>query len=212
MTAIKICGLSEPETLDCAIAAGASHVGFVFFPKSPRNVGFETVAGLAARVPGHVARVGVFVDPDDGLLDAAIRAGRLDVVQLHGHEDAARLSDVRRRFGVAVWRATSVATTADIDRAVASRGDADLLLFDAKAPNGSELPGGNGVRFDWRLLAGRSFGGRWGLSGGLDAGCVAEAIAVTGVPLVDVSSGVESAPGVKSVDKIRDFCKAVRES
>ncbi len=212
MTDIKICGLSTQDTLACAIDAGASHVGFVFFPKSPRHVGFETAASLAVRVPGHVQRVGVFVDPDNELLDAAIRAGRLDVVQLHGREDAARIADVQRRFGVGVWRAASVATSADVEAAVAARGTADLLLFDAKAPNGSELPGGNGVRFDWRLLSGRSFGGRWGLSGGLDAGCVAEAVTVTGAPLVDVSSGVESAPGVKSADKIRAFCEAVRES
>jgi phosphoribosylanthranilate isomerase len=211
MTLVKICGLTEPATLDAAVAAGSDHVGFVFFPKSPRNLGFDQAAGLAARTPERIGRVGVFVDPDDGLLETAIRAGRLDAVQLHGEEPPARVADVKRRFGVEVWKAVPVRTRADIDAARAYRGSADRLLFDAKAPKGADLPGGNGLRFDWRLLEGARIGMPWGLSGGLDPASVADACRATGAPLVDVSSGVEDAPGVKSADKIRAFVKAVRE-
>lgn len=211
MTLIKICGLTEPATLDVAVASGADYVGFVFFPKSPRNLGFDQAAGLASRTPSRVGRIGVFVDADDALLDTAIRAGRLDGVQLHGDEPPARVSDVKRRFGVDVWKAVPVRTRADIDGARAYRGSADRLLFDAKAPKGADLPGGNGLRFDWRLLEGASIGMSWGLSGGLDPTIVADALGATGAPLVDVSSGVEDAPGVKSADKIRAFVKAVRE-
>lgn len=211
MTAIKICGLSEPATLDTALAAGATHVGFVFFPPSPRNVTPDRAASLAGRVPSQVKRVGVFVDPDDNLLETAIRAGRLDAVQLHGEEPPERLLHVKRRFGVQVWKAAPVRTRADIMDALAYRGAADLLLFDAKPPKSANLPGGNGIRFDWRLLEGMAIGMPWGLSGGLDPATVADAIGVTGAPLVDVSSGVEDAPGVKSPDKIKAFCKAVLE-
>lgn len=211
MTQVKICGLSEPATLGAAIGTGADLVGFVFFPKSPRNVSFDQAAGLAARVPERVGRVGVFVDPDDALLGQAIRAGRLTAVQLHGSEDPARVADVKRRFGVETWKAASVRTRADIEASFAFRGAADRLLFDAKAPIGSDLPGGNGLRFDWRLLEGVAIGMPWALSGGLDAENVAEAVAATDAPLVDVSSGVEDAPGVKSSAKIEAFIKAVRE-
>jgi phosphoribosylanthranilate isomerase len=211
VTLIKICGLTEPATLDAAVAAGCDHVGFVFFPRSPRHLDFDRAAGLAARVPGTVKRVGVFVDPDDGLLEIAIRAGRLDALQLHGEEPPARVADVKRRFGLEVWKAVPVRTRGDIEAARAYRGSADRLLFDAKAPKGADLPGGNGLRFDWRLLEGTSIGMPWGLSGGLDPASVADAIGATGAPLVDVSSGVEDAPGVKSADKIKAFIKAVRE-
>lgn len=210
MTQVKICGLTEPATLGAAVAAGAELVGFVFFPRSPRNLSFEAAAGLAARVPDRVGRVGVFVDPDDGLLSHAIRAGRLTAVQLHGSETPARVADVKRRFGLETWKAASVRTRADIEAAFAFRGAADRLLFDAKAPIGSDLPGGNGLRFDWRLLDGVAVGMPWVLSGGLDAENVAEAIAATGAPLVDVSSGIEDAPGRKSAAKIEAFIKAVR--
>lgn len=205
---IKICGLSTPEAIDAAVGAGASHVGFVFFAPSPRNVAPDRAAALGHRVPSHVVRVGVFVDPDDALLDRTF-AG-IDMIQLHGSETPARVAEVRRRYGKPVWRGVGVATRDDIDRAVATfGGTADRLLFDAKAPRGAALPGGNGLRFDWRLLGGVDRG-CWGLSGGLDAGSVAEAGRTAHPPLVDVSSGVEDEPGVKSVAKIKAFVAAAR--
>ena len=205
---VKICGLSTPDAVDAAVAAGASHVGFVFYAPSPRNVDPARVAALAARVPARVTRVGVFVDPDDALLDHAVTAG-MDVIQLHGREDAARTAAVKARYARPVWRAVGVATRADIDAAAANAGAADLLLFDAKAPSGAALPGGNGVRFDWRLLGGGP-ARPWGLSGGLDASTVGAAITGCRPPLVDVSSGVEDGPGVKSAAKIQCFIEAVR--
>ncbi len=207
MTAIKICGLSTPDTLDAAIAAGATHIGFVFFAKSPRNLDPARAAMLAARVPQGVARVGVFVDPDDALLTHV--AASLDAVQLHDPAPD-RAAHIRRRFGLPVWAAIGVATSSDIAAAKRYDGAADRLLFDAKTPKGALLPGGMGLRFDWRLLAGAVPGLPWGLAGGLDAGNVAEAIAATGAPLVDVSSGVEESAGVKSVAKIRAFIAAAK--
>ena len=207
MTAIKICGLSTPETLDAAIAAGATHIGLVFFAKSPRNLDPAKAAMLAARVPAGVAKVGVFVDPDDALLSHV--AATLDAVQLHDTTPE-RAAHIRRRFGLPVWAAVGVATSADIAAAKRYTGAVDRLLFDAKTPKGADLPGGMGLRFDWRLLAGAVPGLVWGLAGGLDAGNVAEAIRATGAPLVDVSSGVEESAGVKSVARIRAFVAAAR--
>ena len=209
MTQIKICGLSTPETVDAAVAAGATHLGFVFFAASPRNLAPDRAAALTARVPSHIERVGVFVDPDDDLLDRAVAAG-LDAIQLHGHETSQRIGGIRARYGRPVWRAVGVATRDDIRAAVAGRAAADRLLFDAKAARGAALPGGNGVRFDWRLLDGVDPGSAWGLSGGLDPATVAEAIASARPPLIDVSSGVEDQPGVKSVSKIKAFIAAAQ--
>ena len=212
MTQIKICGLSTPETVDAAVAAGATHIGLVFYAPSLRNLRFPQAAALAARVPERITRVGVFVDPDDAMLDAAVACG-LDALQLHGREGSARVAEIRHRHGLPVWLAAGVTTRADIAAAIAeARGVSDLLLFDAKAPSGAALPGGNGVRFDWRLLAGLSPGMPWGLSGGLDAGNVGDAVRGSNAPLVDVSSGVEDAPGVKSVAKIQGFIEAVRRA
>ncbi len=207
-TTAKICGLSTPATLDAAVAGGASYVGFVFFPRSPRNVGFEQAAGLAARTPPHVGRVGVFVDPTDELLDHAVAAGRLDAVQLH---DTApdRAAVIRARTRLEVWAAIPVRTRADLDASRAYAQAADRLLYDAKTPPGSTLPGGMGVRFDWALLDGFRPPLPWALSGGLDPANVADAIRRTGAPIVDVSSGVESAPGVKERDRIAAFLTAV---
>ena len=205
----KICGLSTPATLDAAIAGGASHVGFVFFPPSPRNVAPEQAAGLAARAPAHVARVGVFVDPDDALLDAAIAGGRLDAIQLHKTAPD-RAAAIRARTRRDIWAAVAVKTRADLDAARSYAGAADRILYDAKTADGARLPGGMGVRFDWALLDGFAHPLPWALSGGLDAGNVAEAATRTGARLVDVSSGVEDAPGAKSVDKIAAFLQAVR--
>ena len=208
MTDVKICGLSTADTLDAAIAAGATHVGFVFFARSPRNLDPAKAASLAARVPRHVTKVGVFVDPDNALLDLA--APFLDALQLHGAETIDRLGAIKARYAKAIWRAAGVATAANIRDADAAAGPADLLLLDAKAPSGAALPGGNGLRFDWRVLAtGRPLRA-WGLSGGLDAVNVGEAIRSANPALVDVSSGVEDAPGVKSAAKIQAFIQAVR--
>lgn len=202
----KICGLSTIDTLDAAVAKGASHVGFVFFPPSPRHVSFEQAAGLAARVPDQVRRVGVFVDPDDALVGDAVRAARLDAIQLH-RTAPARIAALRRP-GVETWAAVAVKTRADLDAARGFVGAADRILYDAKTPEGAALPGGMGLRFDWALLDGFAHPLPWALSGGLDAGNVAEAIRRTGATLVDVSSGVERAPGVKDVDKIAAFLQA----
>ncbi|MGF7169110.1 phosphoribosylanthranilate isomerase [Sphingobium xanthum] len=209
--AIKICGLTTIETIDAAVRAGASHVGLNYFPKSPRYLSPDRVGIIAPRIPAHVKRVGVLVDPDDNLLDALIVAGGLQVVQLHGQEAPGRVAAIRQRTGLEVWKAISVKTAADLAAGGAYAGAADLLLYDAKTPDGAALPGGMGMRFDWSLLAGHRASGPWGLSGGLDPENVAEAIRITGAPLVDVSSGVESAPGVKDVDKIAAFCKAVSQ-
>jgi phosphoribosylanthranilate isomerase len=205
----KICGLSTPETLDAAIGGGASHIGLVFFPPSPRNLTFDRAAMLASRTPDHVGRIGVFVDPDDLLLDHAIAAGRLSGIQLHKVAPD-RIAAIRTRLpGIELWAAVAVKTRADLDPARGLRGLVDRILYDAKTPDGASLPGGMGLRFDWTLLRDFDHPLPWALSGGLDAGNVAQAIAMTGATLVDISSGVERAPGVKDVDKIVAFLKAV---
>lgn len=201
----KICGLTTPETLDAAVAGGASHVGLVFFPPSPRNLAPEQAAGLAARLPTHVGKVGVFVDPDDALLAATVPF--LDAVQLH-KVTPDRAAAIRARHARPLWIALPVRTRADLAEADAWRGLADRIVYDAKTPDGA-LPGGMGLRFDWRLLDGFDHPAPWALSGGLNPDNVVEAIGTTGAPMVDVSSGVESAPGVKSVDKIAAFLQAV---
>jgi phosphoribosylanthranilate isomerase len=203
----KICGLSTPETLDAAVRGGARQVGFVFFPPSPRNLGFDQARALAARVPAGVEKVGVFVDPDDALLDAALATG-LDAVQLH-KVSPERAAAVRRRLPA--WAAIPVKTRADLDAVQRFAGAADRILYDAKTPDDAALPGGMGLRFDWTLLQGHRHPLPWALSGGLSPDNVAEAVRVTGATAVDVSSGVESAPGVKDVDKIAAFLKALSD-
>ena len=210
-TKAKICGHSTPETLDAAIANGAAYVGFVFFPPSPRNLDPERASALSARAPGHVRKVGVFVDPDDGLIDAAIAAG-IDTIQLHGKESPARAAAIRARTGLELWKAVSVRTSADLVPATSFRGAVDHILYDAKTPDTALLPGGMGLRFDWKLLQGFAHPLPWALSGGLDAANVGDAIRATGAPVVDTSSGVEAAPGIKDVDKIAAFLKAVAAS
>jgi phosphoribosylanthranilate isomerase len=204
----KICGLSTPEALDAAVAGGASHVGFVFFAPSPRNVGFDQARALGQRVPGHVRRVGVFVDPADDLVEAAVAAG-IDELQLH-RTSAERRAHLRARTGRPVWAVVAVKQRADL--AYAGHVEAaDQVLYDARTPEDAALPGGMGLRFDWRLLQGFVHPLPWALSGGLDGGNVREAVQITGARMVDVSSGVESAPGVKDVDKIAAFLKAVSQ-
>lgn len=208
-TAIKICGITTPETLSAAIAARADWVGFNFFPPSPRFVTSDAVAGLAAQAQGAIRKAGVFVDADDAVLGEAVAAGRLDALQLHGHETPARVAQVRQRFGLPVWKVLSVAAAEDVARAAAYAGAADFLLFDAKTPRG-QLPGGMGLGFDWSLLAAYRGPLAWGLAGGLTPANVAAAVRTARPALVDTASGVERAPGIKDVDKIAAFCKAAR--
>lgn len=206
---LKICGLSTPDTLAAAVRHGASHVGFVHFPKSPRHLDVDRLLGLARQVPSHLSKVAVLVDPDDDLLDRLTAPGIVNALQLHGKEDPARVAAITARTGLETWKAVAVKRAADIAGASVYVGAASRILFDAKPPEGADLPGGMGLRFDWALLADYRGALPWGLSGGLDPHNVAAAITQTGAPLVDVSSGVESAPGVKDVDKIAAFCKAV---
>ena len=211
MTPIKFCGLNTVESVDAAVAAGAAYIGFNFFAPSPRHVTPERAAGLIAPMPTSVARVAVLVDADNALIDAVIAAG-CDTLQLHGAETPDRLASVRARTGLPVWRAAGVATRVDIAAAIAGAGPADRLLLDAKAPKGAALPGGNGAAFDWRLLEGMVLPLPWGLAGGLDAGNVGAALAVLRPGFVDVSSGIEDQPGVKSPTKIKAFAAAVRNA
>lgn len=209
--AIKICGIASPAALDAVIAARADHAGLVFFPPSPRNVTLADAAALGARAAGRIGRVGLFVDADDALLADAVSAASLDAIQLHGKETPQRAAELRSRFGIPVWKALSIASADDVVRAAAYVGAVDLVLFDAKTPKGT-LPGGMGLSFDWSLLSAWNAPCAWGLAGGLSADNVAEAVRLTGAPLVDASSGVESAPGVKDAGKIAAFCAAVRRA
>lgn len=207
--AIKICGISTPDALEAAIRAHATYAGFVFFAKSPRNVTPAQAAALSAQGEGRVTRIGLFVDADDAAIADAVTAAGLDGLQLHGAETPERAAQIRARFGVPVWKALSIASADDVTRAHAYAGAVDLVLFDARTPKGA-LPGGMGLSFDWSLIAHWNGPVAWGLAGGLTPGNVAEAVAKTGAPLVDTSSGVESAPGMKDEGKIAAFCAAVR--
>ena len=207
---IKICGLTDAPALDAAILAHADYAGFVFFPPSPRNLSLTDAAALSARAEGRIMRVGLFVDADDAAFAAAVAAARLDILQLHGDETPARAAQLRAQFGLPVWKALTVAASADVTRAAAYAGAADLILFDARTPKGSALPGGMGLSFDWNLVANWRGPLPWGLAGGLSPDNVAEAIRLTGAPLVDTSTGVEIAPGIKDASRITAFCKAVR--
>ena len=207
--AIKICGISTALTLGAALKAQADYVGFVFYPPSPRHLTLAEAAGLSAQAAGHSLRVGLFVDADDALLGDAVAAAQLDVLQLHGAESPARVAELKARFGLPVWKALPIAARADVLRADAYTSAADLILFDAKTPKGT-LPGGMGLAFDWKLVAGWKSHCAWGLAGGLSAENIAEAVRLTAAPLVDTSSGVESAPGVKDAAKIAAFCAAAR--
>lgn len=205
----KICGISTPETMQAALDAGARWVGLVFFPKSPRNVSIATAAELSRMVGTGTRVVGLFVDPTDELLDDVTGQVPLDLIQLHGGETPERVAAIRARFNLPVMKALKVGDAADLDAAAAYEPVVDILLFDAKPPKGAILPGGNGVAFDWSLLTGRHWQKPWMLSGGLDPANVADAIRATGAKAVDVSSGVEDAPGRKSSDLIRAFLSAV---
>lgn len=209
--AIKICGLNTPVTLDAAIAARADYAGFVFYPPSPRHLSLTDAAALAARAEGRITRVGLFVDASDDAIAQAVSAASLEVLQLHGKETPQRAAQIKAQFGLPVWKALSVAAKEDIGRAANYADAADLVLFDAKTPKGS-LPGGMGLSFDWSLVANWKGAVAWGLAGGLNPANVAEAVRLTRAPLVDTSSGVESAPGVKDTHLISAFCAAARSA
>jgi phosphoribosylanthranilate isomerase len=208
---VKICGLSTPETVDAAVDAGADLIGLVFFPRSPRNVSLEQAAALAARARGKAKIVTLVVDADDALLTAIARDVQPDLIQAHGSETPERVADIARLTSLPVIKAIRVATDADIAAAADYSTVANLILYDAKAPEtlGSSLPGGNGHAFDWGLLEGEKRPA-FMLAGGLTPENVADAIRQTGAPVVDVSSGVESAPGIKDIGLIRKFIEAAK--
>ena len=212
--ASKICGVSDCTAINAAVDGGAAYVGFVFFPRSPRNVTPEQAAELIALMPDDVEAVALAVDPDDALVDAVGAIAGLTMFQLHGSEKPDRVKEIKTRTGRRVIKAIKVSNTADLAVADAYFDAADMLLFDAKTPADMKnaLPGGNAVSFDWNILAGQDWPLPWMLSGGLDPDNVAEAIKVSGAPAVDVSSGVESAPGIKDPDLIRAFLAAVKSA
>jgi phosphoribosylanthranilate isomerase len=207
---VKICGITDEAAMDAAIEAGANYVGLVFYPPSPRAVTPERAAELVEFTPGEITKVGLFVDPDDALLETVLTQVRLDLLQLHGSETPERIEAIRLEYGLPVMKVISVATAEDMAAAEPFLAVTDRLLFDAKPPKGAVLPGGNAVSFDWSILTGRKWGVPWMLAGGLTPANVAEAIRVSGALAVDVSSGVESAPGIKDAGKIRAFIAAVR--
>lgn len=211
-TEVKICGLRSEAALDAALAGGADYVGFVFYAPSPRNIAPNAARALADRARGRAKVVALFVDPDDELLASVIEAVSPDIIQLHGAESPARVSDIARRFGRPVLKAVSVADAKDVEAALAYAGHADRILFDAKPLEGAAgaLPGGNGLAFDWQALAGLQGRIDFMLAGGLNPANVAEAIRCTGAHAVDVSSGVESRPGEKDPDLIRRFLQAAK--
>jgi phosphoribosylanthranilate isomerase len=209
-SAIKICGVSSPVALAAAAEAGASHVGIVFFEDSPRFVRPRDARALVKDAPEGLTRVGVFVDPNESLLERAIPGARLQVLQFHGNETVEDLKKIKARHNLTIWKAIPVAAASDLEKAKRFMGVADGILFDARTPKASRLPGGTVKTLDWKLLENYDHKQPWGLSGGLTPDNVARAIAMTHPPLVDVSSGVESAPAVKDAVKIKAFVEAVR--
>ncbi|EEE38458.1 N-(5'phosphoribosyl)anthranilate isomerase [Rhodobacteraceae bacterium KLH11] len=209
--AVKICGLTAPEHVRAASGAGARYVGFVFFPKSPRHLEVPAAARLARLVPAGIAKVALTVNATDAELDRLLDVVPLDMLQLHGKESPDRVAEVRQRYGLPVMKAIGVAEAEDLTAIDLYSDVADQLLIDAKPPRNADLPGGNGLSFDWRLLAGRKYWRKpWMLAGGLTPGNVAEAVRMTGAQQVDVSSGVESAPGIKDAALIGSFIDATR--
>ena len=207
---IKICGLKTPEAIDHAVALGATHVGFIFFQKSPRHIEPADAGMLADRVRGRAKIVSVSVDADNDELDEIMAMIRPDILQLHGRESPDRVLTVKAVTGLPVWKALSISEAGDLERIDDYDGIANRFLFDAKRPKNSELPGGNGVSFDWMLLKGLSERVDYMLSGGLDKDNVGEALRIARPTGIDLSSGVESSPGVKSLDMMDDFFAAVR--
>ncbi len=211
-TQVKICGITTQDALEAAADGGASHIGFVFYPPSPRYLDSEAAAQLAQAAPSGIKRVGVFVNPDAGALARTLKAVPLDMIQLHGDESAQGIEEIRRATGLPVIKAAAIAGPEDVARAHGFEEAADVILLDAKVPVSEDddaLPGGMGLSFDWSLIAGETWSVPWGLSGGLTPENVGEAIATTHAGFVDVSSGVEERPGVKSPALIISFLKAV---
>ncbi|MEI2299138.1 phosphoribosylanthranilate isomerase [Ensifer sp. MJa1] len=211
-TEVKICGLKTAEAVDRAVALGASHTGFIFFPKSPRNIEPDDAGRLADRIRGQAKIVAVTVNADNDELDEIVSALKPDILQLHGGESPERLLTVKAIYGLPVMKVFSVREAADLEKIDAYVGIADRFLFDAKAPAGSDLPGGNGVSFDWKLLDALDGSVDYMLSGGLNAENIGEAMAQTGARAIDISSGVESAPGVKDLKLMESFFNAVRQA
>ncbi|MDO8290559.1 MAG: phosphoribosylanthranilate isomerase [Parvibaculum sp.] len=211
-TRVKICGLSTPETVNASVSAGADYLGFNFYGRSPRCITLETAATLARLVPAHVLKVSLTVDADNATLDAIVAALKPDIIQVHGAETPERLIELKARYGLTLMKAIPISGPEDLEKSEIYRDSADLLLFDAKPPKSMQnaLPGGNGLAFDWSLLARQKPETPWMLSGGLDPENVAEAIRITGAEAVDVSSGVETAPGLKNPALIEKFIKAAK--
>ena len=209
-TSVKICGLTSLADVEAAAVAGANYVGFVFFEKSPRNVSVSQARALAIEVPMGIAKVALVVNATDAELDEITSAVPLDILQLHGKETPERVAEIKKRYGLPVMKAVGVADESDLPALESYSAVADQLLIDAKPPKNADLPGGNGLAFDWRLIAGREFSVPWMLAGGLTPENVAEAVRMTGTQQVDVSSGVESAPGVKDAARIRRFIEGAR--
>jgi phosphoribosylanthranilate isomerase len=207
---VKFCGLTQSQDVAAAAAAEAAYVGFVFFPKSPRHLSLEAVRALALEVPAGIAKVALTVDASDSEIDAILAAVPVDILQLHGRETPERVAALRTRTGLPQMKAVGVAEAADLAALDRYGRVADMLLVDAKAPKAAALPGGNGVPFDWKLIAGRRWPVPWMLAGGLTPENVAEAVRLTGARQVDVSSGVESAPGIKDPARIAAFAAALR--
>lgn len=207
----KICGLKSKDAVAAAVGAGATSVGFVFFERSPRNVTLAEVRDLIVDVPKSIRRVGLVVDTDDAFLAEIADGGFLDMIQLHGQECPARVAEVRERFGLPVMKAIAIEGPEDLENARSYEGVADRLMFDAKPPKDATRPGGNAVAFDWDLLRGITWQKPWVLAGGLTPENVADAVRISGASAVDVSSGVEDAPGVKSLSKIKVFLNNVQE-
>lgn len=209
---VKICGLTDPADIPAAILAGAAYLGFVFFPKSPRHLDLESAAAMATSVPEGIAKVALTVDADNATLDALTDAVPLDFLQLHGAESPARVAEVKARYGLPVMKAVGISGPEDLTQIDFYAKVADQILVDARPPEGADRPGGNAQPFDWSLIAGRRWPLPWMLAGGLTPDNVAEAIRLTGARQVDVSSGVESAPGVKDAYLIRAFIAAARKA
>jgi phosphoribosylanthranilate isomerase len=207
---VKICGLTRAEDVQAAARAGAAYGGFVFFGKSPRNLAPAAARDLSLRAPAGLAKVALVVDASDALLDTICETVPLDMLQLHGRERPERVAAVRARYGLPVMKAVGVADASDLPKIGLYEAVADQILVDAKPPEEADLPGGNGLSFDWRLVAGRRWAKPWMLAGGLTPGTVGEAVALTGARQLDVSSGVESAKGIKDAGLIGDFVSAAQ--
>ena len=207
---VKICGLTSPDAIAAAVGAGAGYGGLVFHPDSPRHVSLERAPMLADAMRGKLKIVALIVDMDDAGIEVVVKAVRPDFLQLHGNESARRTAYIRGRFGVPVIKVLPVAEAADLAAAAEYESTADMLMFDARPPKGASRPGGHGAAFDWNILAGRTFSKPWFLAGGLDPDNVARAIELSGAAMVDVSSGVESTPGVKDAGRIADFINATK--